>query len=82
MVLPDSGDQTVAGELFYVRDIYGSLRELDSVEGFYGYEKTDSLYTRVLKDITTATGNQVLAWTYIYQGKEEGMLETYINMNL
>jgi gamma-glutamylcyclotransferase (GGCT)/AIG2-like uncharacterized protein YtfP len=45
--------------------VYLTLQTLDSIEGFYGYDSTHSLFTRTIVRIHTEQGHE-WAWTYVY----------------
>lgn len=57
----------VVGDLFYIRDdLYTQVvADLDGLEGFRGEGLTSNLYDRKIVTITTATGEQVEAYTYL-----------------
>ena len=62
-----TGEGLVHGELVKMNDVESCLRDMDSIEGFYGYESENSLYERTIVPIQTNEGMQ-WAWTYVYSG--------------
>ena len=61
----------VHGEVYQIDQMYSTLRTLDTIEGFYGYDSTHSLFTRTIVQIKTEHGME-WAWTYAYNcGDEE-----------
>ena len=60
----------IQGEVYQIDQVYLTLQTLDSIEGFYGYDSTHSLYTRTIVRIDTEQGPE-WAWTYVYN-KEDG----------
>ena len=62
-----TGAGLVHGELVKMNDVESCLRDMDSIEGFYGYENENSLYERTIVPIQTNEGMQ-WAWTYVYSG--------------
>lgn len=61
----ENENSLVVGELVTFENIAKAFPILDSVEGFRGYNITESLYHRTLIDVQTENGNNVLAWTYV-----------------
>ena len=61
---------TVYGEVYQIDQMFPTLKTLDTIEGFYGYESTDSLFTRTIVQIKTERG-QEWAWTYAYNNHDE-----------
>ena len=61
---------TVYGEVYQIDQMFPTLKTLDTIEGFYGYESTDSLFTRTIVQIKTEHG-QEWAWTYAYNNHDE-----------
>tara|TARA_B110000305_G_C19383318_1_gene610800 strand:+ start:386 stop:1267 length:882 start_codon:yes stop_codon:yes gene_type:complete len=57
----------VLGEVHELSNVFLGLQSLDRVEGFYGFDSTDSLFQRTLMEIEVAD-EKVWAWTYIYNG--------------
>ncbi len=55
----------VQGELVQFGDIVKAFPDLDLVEGFRGYDNSDSFYQRTLVEVQLENGNIVLAWTYV-----------------
>lgn len=69
MVAGEEG--VIYGEVYKIDQVYPTLRTLDTIEGFYGYESTHSLFTRTIVEIKTDHGKE-WAWTYAYNiGSEE-----------
>lgn len=65
-----TGEGIVHGELIKMNDVESCLTNMDSIEGFYGYESKNSLYERTIVPIQTKHGLQ-WAWTYVYSGHVE-----------
>ena len=61
------GEGLVHGELVKMNDVESCLNDMDSIEGFYGYESENSLYDRTIVQILTNDGAK-WAWTYVYSG--------------
>tara|TARA_B100001093_G_scaffold519807_1_gene610613 strand:- start:2299 stop:3180 length:882 start_codon:yes stop_codon:yes gene_type:complete len=61
---------TVYGEVYQMDQMFPTLKTLDTIEGFYGYQSTDSLFTRTIVQIKTERG-QEWAWTYAYNNHDE-----------
>ena len=61
---------TVYGEVYQIDQMFPTLKTLDTIEGFYGYESTDSLFIRTIVQIKTERG-QEWAWTYAYNNHDE-----------
>jgi gamma-glutamylcyclotransferase (GGCT)/AIG2-like uncharacterized protein YtfP len=55
----------IHGEVYQIDQVYLTLQTLDSIEGFYGYDSTHSLFTRTIVRIHTEQGHE-WAWTYVY----------------
>ena len=64
------GEGLVHGELIKMNDVESCLTDMDSIEGFYGYESKNSLYKRTIVLIQTNDGAK-WAWTYLYSGHVE-----------
>ena len=64
------GEGLVYGELVKMNDVESCLNDMDSIEGFYGYERKNSLYDRTIVLIQTNDGAK-WAWTYLYSGHVE-----------
>tara|TARA_B100001094_G_scaffold199982_1_gene194041 strand:+ start:5730 stop:6647 length:918 start_codon:yes stop_codon:yes gene_type:complete len=64
------GEGVVHGELIKMRDVEFCLTDMDSIEGFYGFENNNSLYQRTIVPIQTSEGVK-WAWTYVYSGHVE-----------
>jgi gamma-glutamylcyclotransferase (GGCT)/AIG2-like uncharacterized protein YtfP len=58
-------DGVIQGEVYQIDQVYLTLQTLDSIEGFYGYDSTHSLFTRTIVRIHTEQGHE-WAWTYVY----------------
>lgn len=65
-----NGEGLVHGELVKMNDVESCLTDMDSIEGFYGYESKNSLYKRTIVPIQTNDGTK-WAWTYLYSGHVE-----------
>ena len=50
---------TVYGEVYQIDQMYPTLRTLDTIEGFYGYQSTGSLFTRTIVQIKTEQGREL-----------------------
>ena len=62
------GDGVVHGQLMEVRDVEACLEQMDSIEGFLGFGRNDSLFDRTIVQIKTEQ-DTVWAWTYVYAGE-------------
>lgn len=67
----------VYGELYEMDDVFSTLQSLDRVEGFYGFQSSDSLFHRTLIQVEV-NGERVWAWSYFYahQPDSEGIIES------
>ena len=68
MIAGDEG--VIQGEVYQIDQVYLTLQTLDSIEGFYGYDSTHSLFTRTIVRIDTEQGRE-WAWTYVYNKENE-----------
>jgi gamma-glutamylcyclotransferase (GGCT)/AIG2-like uncharacterized protein YtfP len=59
----------IQGEVYQIDQVYLTLQTLDSIEGFYGYDSTHSLFTRTIVRIHTEQGHE-WAWTYVYNKED------------
>ena len=57
----------ISGELYHCQEIGECLSKLDWIEGFYGYNSNDSLFTRIITKVNDGN-NPKWAWTYKYNG--------------
>ena len=64
------GEGLVHGELIKMNDVESCLTDMDSIEGFYGYESKNSLYKRTIVLIQTNDAAK-WAWIYHYSGHVE-----------
>jgi gamma-glutamylcyclotransferase (GGCT)/AIG2-like uncharacterized protein YtfP len=65
MALPSPGATTlIRGELVLLRDI-ATLSKLDEIEGFAGFSKELSLFSRRLIEVSMEGGNVRRAWVYL-----------------
>ncbi len=64
--VPSEDGSTVWGELYAMRDSGIVLATLDEIEGYRPDQPEQSLYTRVLTDVTLDDGRTVRAWAYFY----------------
>ena len=53
----------ISGELYQCQEIGECLSKLDWIEGFYGYNSNDSLFTRIITKVNDEN-NPKWAWTY------------------
>ncbi len=68
----------IQGEVYQIDQVYLTLQTLDTIEGFYGYDSTHSLFTRTIVRIQTEQGHE-WAWTYVYNkenNKEYEIIES------
>lgn len=65
LALPNDEHDIVQGECLQIAQMPTLLETLDTVEGFYGYGDTESLYYRTLTQVCTRDNKQVRAWCYI-----------------
>ena len=68
------GEGEVKGEVYQIDQIFPALRTLDTIEGFYGYDSTHSLFTRTIVQIKTEQGTE-WAWAYSYNQQKDEMLK-------
>ena len=61
------GDGVVHGQLMELENVEGCLERMDSIEGFLGFGRNDSLFVRTIVQVRTEQGI-VCAWTYVYAG--------------
>ncbi|MGA0379206.1 MAG: gamma-glutamylcyclotransferase [Candidatus Poseidoniaceae archaeon] len=61
------GDGMVHGQLMKIDDVEACLERMDSIEGFLGFGRNDSLFDRTIVHVETEQGH-VWAWTYLYAG--------------
>ena len=61
---------TVYGEVYQIGQMFPTLKTLDTIEGFYGYQSKGSLFTRTIVQIKTEHGKE-WAWTYAYNNHDE-----------
>lgn len=59
-------DSQVWGEVHRMTDVNAVLATLDQIEGYEEGEPDQSLYTRVLVQVTFDDGRVADAWTYFY----------------
>ena len=71
LVPPAHPSDRVHGEVFRFESVESLIPELDVYEDFRGYGAPDSLYHRVLLEVSTAVGRE-LAWAYLYVGSTVG----------
>lgn len=65
----NKGKGTIHGELHRYRDPINVLKKMDWVEGFYGEEKKDNLFTREKILVNTNDGDECEAFVYYYAFK-------------
>ena len=73
-MIPDA-DSVVKGELYTFSEMSDILRRLDSIEGYLGTGRPDSLYTRAIVSVSTPEGSE-WAWTYIYNGRDGSVIDS------
>jgi len=61
------GDGVVHGQLMELDNVEECLERMDSIEGFLGFGRNDSLFDRTIIQVQTEQGI-VWAWTYVYAG--------------
>ena len=61
------GDGVVQGQLMELEKVEACLERMDSIEGFLGFDRKDSLFDRTIVRVQTEH-DIVWAWTYIYAG--------------
>ena len=70
------GDGMVHGQLLELDNVEECLERMDSIEGFLGFGRNDSLFDRTIVHVETEQG-RVWAWTYVYAGDvgDESIIE-------
>ena len=70
------GDGMVHGQLMELNRVEACLERMDSIEGFLGFGRNDSLFDRTIVHVETEQG-RVWAWTYVYAGDvdDESIIE-------
>jgi gamma-glutamylcyclotransferase (GGCT)/AIG2-like uncharacterized protein YtfP len=66
LVLSESADDVVFGEVFGLREVEAALREFDIYEACGEGFAEPTEYLRRLVPVTLATGAVIEAWTYLY----------------
>jgi len=64
--VPTDDGSRVLGEMYEMQDSAAVLATLDEIEGYRSNEPEQSLYTRVLTDVTLEDGQVRSAWAYFY----------------
>jgi gamma-glutamylcyclotransferase (GGCT)/AIG2-like uncharacterized protein YtfP len=64
--IPTDDGSVVWGEVYEMHDPATVLNALDEIEGYQPSEPEQSLYMRVLIDVTLDTGRVQAAWAYFY----------------
>lgn len=64
--IPSADGSVVWGELYELHDPTAVLAALDEIEGYRSNEPEQSLYTRVMTDVTLEDGRTEPAWAYFY----------------
>ena len=64
--IPSADGSVVWGELYELHDPTAVLAALDEIEGYRSNEPEQSLYTRVMTDVTLDDGRTEPAWAYFY----------------
>ncbi|MDP1568916.1 MAG: gamma-glutamylcyclotransferase family protein [Vicinamibacterales bacterium] len=64
--VPTDDGSRVLGEIYEMQDSPAVLATLDEIEGYRANEPEQSLYTRVLTDVTLEDGQVQPAWAYFY----------------
>ena len=65
----------ISGELYHCQEIGECLSKLDWIEGFYGYNSNDSLFTRIITKVNDEN-NPKWAWTYKYNGESGKIIKS------
>ncbi len=65
----------IIGELYHCYEIKNCLEKLDWIEGFYGYDSDDSLFTRIITRVHDES-NPKWAWTYKYNGESDKIIDS------
>ena len=65
----------ISGELYHCQEIGECLSKLDWIEGFYGYNSNDSLFTRIITKVNEEN-NPKWAWTYKYNGESGKIIKS------
>ena len=65
----------INGELYHCQEIGECLSKLDWIEGFYGYNSNDSLFTRIITKVNDEN-NPKWAWTYKYNGESGKIIKS------
>lgn len=65
LVLRGGSERFVQGDFLRHREIGDVLTELDRIEGFRGWGREGSLYTRTIVDVGMCDGRVRRAWTYV-----------------
>ena len=70
------GDGVVHGQLMELDRVEACLERMDSIEGFLGFGRHDSLFDRTIVRVETKQGH-VWAWTYVYarEVEDESIIE-------
>ena len=70
------GDGVVHGQLMELDRVEACLERMDSIEGFLGFGRNDSLFDRTIVHVETEQGH-VWTWTYVYAGDvdDESIIE-------
>ena len=70
------GDGMVHGQLMELNRVEACLERMDSIEGFLGFGRNDSLFGRTIVHVETEQG-RVWAWTYVYarEVEDESIIE-------
>jgi gamma-glutamylcyclotransferase (GGCT)/AIG2-like uncharacterized protein YtfP len=64
--VPADDDSKVWGEVYETTDPTSVLSALDEIEGYRASEPDQSLYTRVVTDVTLEDGRVQQAWAYFW----------------
>lgn len=63
-------DEQVSGELYQCNKITKRLSEIDQIEGFYGYQYSNSLFNRVILKVEVK-GEFIWSWAYFFNGQDD-----------
>ncbi|GHT46357.1 hypothetical protein FACS189454_07370 [Planctomycetales bacterium] len=63
----------VIGDVIQVRNVAEAMRQLDCIEGFYGFGNPRSLFCRRIVPVELSNGKTTLAWVYVYNRSVENL---------
>ncbi|MCL2743751.1 MAG: gamma-glutamylcyclotransferase [Planctomycetaceae bacterium] len=59
-------NRCIAGEIIRVRKVEEAIKRLDAIEGFSGFDSSNSLFCRRIVPVELASGKTEPAWVYVY----------------